>query len=66
MTLPYERTNAVINTREFLRDLCDPKKTPRIPLWIRQQARSLLKHYPTKFDFEMFFKGREMFGEVEE
>lgn len=50
MTLPYERTNAVNYTREFLYDLLDTKKTPRIPKEIRQRAGSLLKHYPTEFD----------------
>ncbi len=52
MTLPYERTNAVNWTREFLYDLLDPKKTPRIPKEIRQRARSLLKHYPTEYDMD--------------
>jgi hypothetical protein len=50
MTLPYERTNAVLRTRDFLLNLCDPKVTPRIPKSIRGQARSLLKHYPSRFD----------------
>jgi hypothetical protein len=52
MTLPYERTNAVNWTREFLYDLLDPKKTPRIPRELRRRAGSLLKHYPTEFDMD--------------
>jgi hypothetical protein len=52
MTLPYERTNAVNYTREFLRDLLDPKKTPRIPRELRRRAGSLLKHYPTEYDMD--------------
>jgi hypothetical protein len=56
MTLPYERTNAVKRTEQFLLDLCDSKKTARVPKEIRQQARSLLKHYPTKFDMEIISK----------
>jgi hypothetical protein len=31
-------------------DLSNPRKTPRIPSEVRKQARSLLKHYPRKFD----------------
>jgi hypothetical protein len=31
-------------------DLCNPKKTPRVPSEVRDRARSLLKHYPRKFD----------------
>ena len=50
MTLPIERTNAVLNVERFLMDLRDPKKTPRVPSEVRKQASSLLKHYPRKFD----------------
>ena len=50
MTLPCERTNAVMNVERFLMDLSNPRKTPRIPSEVRKQARSLLKHYPRKFD----------------
>ena len=50
MTLPIERTYAVRNTEQFLLDLCNPKKTPRVPAGIREQARRLLRHYPTKYD----------------
>ena len=50
MTLPIERTNAVMNVERFLMDLSNPRKTPRIPSEVRKQARSLLKHYPRKFD----------------
>jgi hypothetical protein len=52
VTLPFERDNAVTNTREFLRRLLDPKATPKVPKYIRMMARSLLKHYPTRLDFE--------------
>ena len=31
MTLPIERTNAVLNVERFLMDLRDPKKYPRVP-----------------------------------
>jgi hypothetical protein len=50
MTLPIERTYAVQNTEQFLLDLCNSKKTPRVPAGIREQARRLLRHYPTKYD----------------
>lgn len=46
MTLPHERVMAVINTRTFLFNLLDPKKTPRVPSYIRKYARDCLKHYP--------------------
>jgi hypothetical protein len=53
MTMPFERTNAVLRTEQFLADLLDTKVTPRIPSSIRREARSLLKHYPSKFDMEI-------------
>ena len=46
MTMPNERRNAVNYTRQFLVDLMDPKKTPRVPKEIRKRAYSCLKHYP--------------------
>jgi hypothetical protein len=46
MSLPDEKQRAVSNTREFLFDLLDTKKTPNVPRSVREQARMLLKHYP--------------------
>lgn len=46
MTLPCEQFNAVQHTREFLRALLDPKKTPKVPREIRRWASSCLRHYP--------------------
>lgn len=53
MTIGTERKNAVEYTAEFLRDLCDPKKTPRIPLKLRRRAAALLRHYPNSFDLKL-------------
>ncbi len=50
MTLPDERYRAVIWTELFLKDLCNPAKTPRVPRHVREQARSLLRHYPNTWD----------------
>ena len=52
MTLPFERRNAVNRTQEFMRDLLDPKKTPRVPRYVREQAYRCLKHYPLEYDME--------------
>jgi hypothetical protein len=46
MTVPAERTRAVILARDFLVALACPSGIKRIPTAVRQQARSLLKHYP--------------------
>jgi len=50
MTLPIERTNAVLNVERFLMDLRDPKKYPRVPRAVREEAQRLLKHYPSKYN----------------
>jgi hypothetical protein len=50
MTLPDERYRAVRFARQFLLDLCDAKKTPGVPKLIRQQANSILRHYPNDWD----------------
>lgn len=53
MTLPDERYRAVNLTREFLFELIDPKKTPKLPKYIRQKAYTLLKHYPYSDQYEL-------------
>lgn len=50
MTTPAERTRAVLSTEEFLAELLDPRKTPRVPSALRERARRLLRHYPTAFE----------------
>jgi hypothetical protein len=46
MTLPDERYRAINRARDFLRDLLDPKKTPKVPKKVRQRAYYALKHFP--------------------
>lgn len=52
MTMPKERRNAIIRTRQFLNDLMDPKKTPNLPSSVRKNAYSCSKHYPTEYDMD--------------
>ncbi|MFU5473742.1 BPSL0761 family protein, partial [Pseudomonas aeruginosa] len=44
MTLPYERTRAIVKTEEFLREL---SRHSGLPQDIRSYAKSLLRHYPS-------------------
>ena len=53
MTLPCERYNAIRRTEEFLEDLLDPKKTPRVPQRIRDQAYYCLRHYPGNYHLDV-------------
>lgn len=64
MTMNYERCNAVNRTSEFLRDLMNPKKTPRIPKAIREEAYRCLKHYPGEYDMKRAAEqAPEIFGD---
>jgi hypothetical protein len=53
MTLPDERYRALISGLDLLRDLASPQRTPRVPKEIRQRAVSVLRHYPSLYEFEM-------------
>ena len=45
MTMPFERTRSVAQTHDFLTELaCDTE----VPERLRQNARFLLRHFPTK------------------
>lgn len=51
MTLPDERYRAIQATGDFLvRLAAHPAMTPGVPRRIREEARSLLRHYPGEFD----------------
>lgn len=44
MTMPHERTRSIIQARDFLVDLSHDQALPES---IRNEARRLLRHYPT-------------------
>lgn len=52
MTLPHEEVNSLKAVRQFLYDLLDPSKTPRVPREIRKRAHRLSKHYPMDFSIQ--------------
>lgn len=49
MTVPAQRTFAIVHAHAFLQDLLDPKVTPRVPKDVRAHARWLLRHYPEPY-----------------
>jgi len=58
MTLPDERYRAVMWASRFLQELAyDRKKYPRVPKVVRQEAHSILRHYPSSFDLKMAERG---------
>ena len=65
MTIPYERTRALLETKTFLEQLLDPAASPRVPRWVREAARSLLLHYPDYANIELAHKALpHLFGPV--
>lgn len=53
MTLPYERYNSLVYSKQFLLDLLDPKKTPKVPKEVRRRAAACLRHYPYEHELEL-------------
>ena len=49
MTLPDERYRAVVQTQRFLLRILT---TPRVPKAVKDEARSLLRHYPSEYDMK--------------
>lgn len=53
MTLPYQRSHAVLSTADFLRRLSSPywpDGIKNVPKAVREEARQLLKHYPHPYE----------------
>ena len=56
MTVPSERTRALVRDKGFLAAMMDPKQTPRTPRWMRGQAKAILRHYPSLAEIDMAHK----------
>ena len=53
MTLPDERYRAVMWAGKFLQEIAyDKKKYPRIPKTVRQEAYSILRHFPREWELD--------------
>ncbi|WP_042955132.1 BPSL0761 family protein [Pseudomonas sp. G5(2012)] len=57
MTMPGERTRAVIQTHEFLVEL---SRDSSLPEKVRRDAKFLLRHYPSKADMERAVQSEEL------
>jgi len=51
MTLPDERYRAVKSAQQFLARLAGGEY-PRVPKAVREEARSILRHYPLWYDMQ--------------
>jgi len=64
MTTPFERTRALVLTKDFLQRLSSLGDDV-VPLQISVEAEALLRHYPTLADIETAHKGNpQVFGPV--
>jgi hypothetical protein len=57
MTIPIEHIHSLRMTRNFLRELMDPKKTPGIPRCVRKQASSCMRHMIMSYQDEDVLNG---------
>ena len=51
MTMPYERTRTIIQTRNFLQEL---RQDESLPENIRKEAHRLLRHLPEDHELDHF------------
>lgn len=53
MTMPSERTRAVLHTREFLQWVLHTEATPDMVIRMKRAALTLLRHYPSTIDMHL-------------
>ena len=58
MTLPDERYRAIRWAEQFMQDLCDSSRTPRVPKAVRERARSVLRHFPGSYYIDELARAR--------
>jgi hypothetical protein len=52
MTLPDERYRAIMMAKKLMEDLSSSSEIKRVPLAVRQQARAVLRHFPSEYDLD--------------
>lgn len=57
MTMPDERSRAVLQTKEFLLELQNATKSPGVPEHVRKEAHRLLRHYPSAWHLDLAHRG---------
>jgi hypothetical protein len=65
VTMPNERTRAILQTKEFLVELISAEETPGLPETVRREARRLLRHFPGLMELHLAHRALPaVFGEV--
>lgn len=61
MTTPDERTRAILHTKDLLVELLSAEQAPNVPEAIRDEARRLLRHYPSPAELGLAHRALPMF-----
>lgn len=65
VTMPDERTRAILQTKEFLVELLSAEQTPGVPETVRREARRLLRHFPGLMELHLAHRALPaVFGDV--
>ena len=48
MTMPDERSRAMVEGLKLIEDLLIPQVTPRVPGDVRERARWIMRHHPSQ------------------
>lgn len=56
MTMPDERYRAMVEGLKLIEDLLIPHITPRVPTNVRERARWVMRHYPSRYEIESLAK----------
>lgn len=66
MTLPYERTRAVLSTKQLFLDILDNKPYTKTRKGLKEAVSACLRHYPWDSDMKQVIKkAPEIFGDLE-
>lgn len=65
VTMPDERTRAILQTKDFLVELLSAEQTPGVPETVRREARRLLRHFPGLMEIHLAHRALPaVFGEA--
>jgi len=65
VTMPDERTRAILQTKNFLVELLSAEQTPGVPETVRREAHRLLRHFPGLMELHLAHRALPaVFGDV--
>ena len=61
---PHRSAGAITSARRLLRKLTNPQETPRVPLFVRSEARALLRYFPAEHQLETMLRDQLLVREL--